>query len=154
MPRDAPAPRESLQQLQIAIWQFLAASRHLTWRAKKAGDVVIPPDRLQALQILYGGGEVTHTELVQDTGLSSGGVSAMVNQLEAQGLVCRRPDDRDGRVLRISLTQLGADELGALQADWLRRFDAAFADLNDADLAIVRNGLDRVTSIVDSLAVE
>lgn len=151
---DPVGQRESLLQLQTSLWDFLAASRHLTWRAKKAGDVVIPPDRLQALQVLYADGEATHKDLVEEAGLSSASVSAMVNQLEAQGLIRRRPDEHDGRVLKISLTEVGATELGQLQADWLRRFDAAFADLDDRDLEIVRDALDRVTRIVDSIAVK
>ncbi len=68
------------------------------------------------------------SHLIDATGLSSGGVSKLLDQLEAAGLVCRTTGRSiDGRAVTVELTERGRDELTSRlvqmseHLDWVRR---------------------------------
>lgn len=59
------------------------------------------------------GGSLTATELAKAIALSSGGTTHLVDRLEREGLVERRSDERDRRVVRVGLTDGGLDILAS-----------------------------------------
>ena len=86
-------------------------------------------------------------KLAREAGLKPNSITAMLEQLERSGLVHRRQDEDDRRVWWISLTDAGRAELEALQEEWDRRFDEAFADVSDRDLAAASRVLERLAHV-------
>lgn len=64
--------------------------------------------------------ELTPGHIVRETFASSAAVTKRVKELERRGLVQRRPDDRDRRVVHLSLTDAGRTLIDRLLPDQLR----------------------------------
>jgi DNA-binding MarR family transcriptional regulator len=76
---------------------------------------ITPRQHLLLLQI--GGapdGTTTVSDLVGTLALTQSAVTELVQRAEAAGLVDRAPSPEDGRVVHLSLTQLGSQKLAAV----------------------------------------
>ena len=101
-------------------------ARHLD-RARRGALAVADLEGWQfdVLSALRRAGEpyqLTPTQLVADTMVSSGTMTNRVDKMQALGLVRRGHHERDGRVILVSLTD-----------DGLRRVDRTMSDLLDAE---------------------
>lgn len=63
--------------------------------------------------------ELTPGQLMEQTLVSSGTMTHRVDKLQARGLVRRRPDPVDGRVVRVRLAARGRDQVDAALNDLL-----------------------------------
>lgn len=70
--------------------------------------------RLLCLCVEQPGG--TQQQLANLTGRDKGQVAHLIHALEARGLMARTPDALDGRLLRMSVTPAGADEVHRFMA--------------------------------------
>lgn len=59
------------------------------------------------LNIKMSGQGLTQKALAQNVAVQPSSITSMLDTLERQGLVCRRPDEQDKRVNRIYLTEAG-----------------------------------------------
>jgi DNA-binding MarR family transcriptional regulator len=78
-------------------------------------------DVLAALRRAGPAHELTAGELLHETLVSSGTMTHRLDQLEAAGLVIRRPDPADGRVVRVRLSPAGRKAVDAALTDLLDR---------------------------------
>jgi DNA-binding MarR family transcriptional regulator len=146
VPPESSSPRSALARLHEAVYLFTAAERQLVATYKRA-DGALSPGRVSALNVLVREQEAPAGKLAREAGLKPNSITAMLEQLERTGLVHRRQDEDDRRVWWISLTEAGRAELEALQKEWDRRFDEAFADVPDRDLAAAGRVLERLASV-------
>jgi DNA-binding MarR family transcriptional regulator len=146
VPPESSSPRRALARLHEAVYLFTAAERQLVASYKRA-DGSLSPGRVSALNVLVREQEAPAGKLAREAGLKPNSITAMLEQLERSGLVHRRQDEDDRRVWWISLTEAGRAELGALQEEWDRRFDEAFADVPDRDLAAASRVLERLAAV-------
>jgi DNA-binding MarR family transcriptional regulator len=93
------------------------------------------------LATLYrGGADLSPGELASALLLSPGATTNRVDRLEAAGLLCREPDPRDGRGVRVRLTTVGHDLLERALLDHvaeLGRLAAALTDTEREQLSIL-----------------
>src|SRR6185503_13948308 len=76
---------------------------------------ITPRQHLLLLQIAGApDGVTTVSDLVGTLSLTQSAVTELVQRAEAAGLVDRSPSREDGRVVHISLTQLGSQKLAAV----------------------------------------
>jgi DNA-binding MarR family transcriptional regulator len=94
--RAANEKRAALQSdLNRAVRLFIAGSSLYSQRvAEKLG---LHPTDLQFLNVLELLGPLTPKVLGQYSGLSSGGVTVVLDRLEKEGYICRKANPRDGR---------------------------------------------------------
>ena len=137
-----------LDQLRHAVHVFSAAERRLRGRYQRRGES-LSHGHLRALFVLIAEDEVTAGRLARDAELNPASVTAMVDQLEAQGLVQRRRDDQDRRLCWISLTEQGRSEVAEKEARWSQRLAEAFADMSDHDLETAGRVLERLALVFD-----
>jgi MarR family transcriptional regulator, organic hydroperoxide resistance regulator len=155
-PRTSPsegATRPGLERLRHAVHVLSAAERRLRGRYQRRGES-LSHGHLRALFVLIAEGEVTAGRLARDAELNPASITAMVDQLESQGLVQRRRDDQDRRVCWISLTELGQAEVADKEARWSRRLAEAFEDMPDEDLVTASLVLERLATVFDRQEVE
>jgi DNA-binding MarR family transcriptional regulator len=88
---------------------------------------------------------VTMTELSRMLLVSNGNATAVVDRLEAEGLVRRAPSGSDRRSLRVALTDSGLRRFEGLAAGHERAVARAFAGLSAEDL-------DRLTELLQRIA--
>lgn len=100
------APGDTLMRdLGFAYWALMkAAERHLG----------MPRAQGRLLGHVAMAGEISQADLQRQLGIDGAAITRRVKQLEADGLVTRRPDPADNRVTLVALTSIGADRLAAV----------------------------------------
>jgi DNA-binding MarR family transcriptional regulator len=100
-------------------------------------------------QLARAGGELRMTDLAARALISRSGMTRRVTRLVEEGLVQRANTDADARGVIVSLTDAGVARLTETAPVHLRGVSELFlAQLDDQELAVLKNALDRVT--VDS----
>ena len=87
---------------------------------------------------------VTMTDLSRMLLVSNGNATAVVDRLEADGLVRRSPSDIDRRTVHVALTDEGLRRFEGLAAEHEQAVSRAFADLSEADLDTLTEILKRI----------
>ena len=96
---------------------FRAELRRFLRRSEDASRAngITPRQHLLLLQIAGAAdGVTTVSDLVNTLSLTQSAVTELVQRAELAGLVERAPSPEDGRVVHLSLTQLGSEKLAAV----------------------------------------
>jgi DNA-binding MarR family transcriptional regulator len=99
--------------------EFRAELRRFLRRSEDvARRVGITPNQYLLLLQVAGNeqGTRTVTELVQQLQLTQSAVTELVQRAEQAGLLCRTGSTTDGRVVHLSLTELGEEKLEAVHS--------------------------------------
>ena len=116
------------------------------------------PGRLVLLMVLgkHAKREMTPTELAKTTGVTRATMSEQLDGLVTDGLVGRRPDPQDRRIVRVFLTQAGGQfvqRVGPTYFEWHTRALAPLtADERMELVAILQKLRRRITEVAASLA--
>jgi DNA-binding MarR family transcriptional regulator len=135
------------QVRQSAAERLHAAAIHLLRGVRKVDAAMgLGPAKSSALSVLVFGGPRSPGELAAAEGVKPPSMTRVVQELEAEGLIRRRVDERDRRAVRLEATakadrilKEGRARRAALLADWLgqlddgafRRIEAALPALED-----------------------
>ena len=94
----------------------------------------ISEGRLRILAILLDRpGAATHSELAEESGVTKGTITGLVDGLEREGYVQRQPDAQDRRVSRIALTAAGEAYLDKILPDHLAQLSRVMSGLTAAE---------------------
>lgn len=97
------------------------------------------------------GGEKSPSRLAASLGVSRATVTGLVDGLEREGLVARRPSTEDGRGNVVILTARGADKLRDLAPEHFSRMEGLVGGLSPEERTTFLDLLARVVAGVDSL---
>ena len=86
--------------------QRLKYELHQTFQAK---GYDITPEQWAVLNRLWEEDGLSQVELAERTFKDKPGTTRILNLLEQKGIIVRRPDENDGRVLRVFLTKSGRE---------------------------------------------
>lgn len=94
----------------------------------------ISEGRLRILAILLDRpGAATHSELAEESGVTKGTITGLVDGLERDGYVQRQPDAQDRRVSRIALTPAGEAYLDEILPGHLARLSRVMSGLTETE---------------------
>jgi DNA-binding MarR family transcriptional regulator len=100
-------------------WALVYAARlHRSRIGERLSEIGLFPGQEQVLQALASGEPSTMGELAQVLRVKPPTASKTVARLAAQGLVERRAEPGDARVIVVGLTQAGADKVAAIDGLW------------------------------------
>jgi DNA-binding MarR family transcriptional regulator len=102
---------------------------------------------MQCLNILDLLGPVTPGTLAHHTGLTTGGVTVMLDRLEKAGLIQRLPNPSDRRSLLVRVNPRKLKKMNAVYAGMSRHLEAVLAETSDSDLHAVANFLARMNAV-------
>ena len=137
-----------LSKRRLKLWIRLlgvtrTAQAHLREHLRLHHDTTLPRfDVLAALWRRRDG--VTMTELSRMLLVSNGNATAVVDRLEADGLVRRTPSEADRRTVFVALTPAGVVQFDGLAADHEAVVDRLFRSLSEADLDLMTDILKRM----------
>ena len=94
---------------------------------------------------------ITQQALAARCFVAKSGVSMLLTQMQAQGLVRREADAQDARVWRLSLTSDGAALARATMTIQAEVIGAMAAGVSDAELATVARVMDSVSAALEAL---
>jgi DNA-binding MarR family transcriptional regulator len=90
-------------------------------------------------------------EIAETARLSPASVTAMIDDLERDGVVTRVRSDSDRRRVHVVLTDEGRALLKKRRRVWLGRWETALADIPERDLEAAAEVLNRITGLLDEL---
>ncbi|MEW2505517.1 MarR family winged helix-turn-helix transcriptional regulator [Amycolatopsis sp. CA-161197] len=90
------------------------------------------------------GGQLTMSALANEVALTTGGITRLIDRIEAAGYVERRPCPTDRRVAYAAITDAGRKVLDQAATVHARNLRTAFAAFSEADLDTLDGLLDRV----------
>jgi DNA-binding MarR family transcriptional regulator len=104
-----------------------------------SGD--LHPNQLSAMAVLFNEGDLLMGVLAAHERVQPPSMTRIVNGLEAQGYVARRPDPRDGRQCLVTLTAAGREVILANRKrrdEWLT---VRVAELSPAEREVLRQAV-------------
>jgi DNA-binding MarR family transcriptional regulator len=112
------------------------------------GRYRISAGRLALLQLLDGapGRALRPAELAERLGVTRATATGLLDALEADGLVARRRDPRDGRGVRVALTAAGRERMGRILPGHTGRLAAVTRSLTTDERSQLVALLDKVRS--------
>lgn len=139
--------RLSNREEQIeALWLvFLSSSRALHARARAgvaSGGLTFP--RVTLLRLLVHRGKATSKDLAHWMGVTTADLPGLLDKLETEGLVTRRRDVTDRRVVYVEATRKGRRKLESLWLAAMRGISIEFEDWSDRDVQTLRDLLARI----------
>jgi DNA-binding MarR family transcriptional regulator len=139
---------EVIDAVRQAMNRLLGADRRLRGRDLRQGNALTHA-HFRALFTLTEQPALTAGALARAAELNPASVTAMVDQLEARGLVARRRDDQDRRVCWISLTPDGHREVNELRHTWHAMLRHGFADISDDDILTAVLVIHRIADLME-----
>jgi len=94
---------------------------------------------------------MTAGQLARSADLNPATVTAMLDHLEAAGIVERHRSTTDRRVCNVSLTDDGWELLEHKLAGWQQRWDEKLAGVSDDDLQTTARVLGQVTDLYEEI---
>ncbi|HEY3942216.1 MAG TPA: MarR family transcriptional regulator [Acidimicrobiales bacterium] len=152
---DPTARQATLDELRLAMGELLGAERRLRGREQRGRDQQQGRDlthsQLRALFVLGKADEVTAGELARSADLNPASVTAMLDQLEANGIVERRRSSQDRRMCMVSLTESGRAVVDDHRARWQAMWEESLRDLAEEELAAALRVMRTMTALFDGL---
>jgi len=112
--------KQLVAQVGTEIGELVAGARAVTNRAAVAFAADLPglrPAAFHVARFLRSSGPTRPTELAAGLDLDKGALSRLLSDLEAAGLVAKRPHPEDGRAIAVALTRAGETRLARVLAD-------------------------------------
>jgi DNA-binding MarR family transcriptional regulator len=95
--------------------------------------------------------ETTAGEVARNAQVSPAAVTAMLDELEADGLISRERSETDRRCVLVSLTDAGHVVLDDAKQRWRARWDEALHDVPADDLAAAAGVMRAIAELLDEL---
>ena len=140
----------TLEQLRLAMGELFGAERRLRGREQQQPRG-LTYSQLRALLVLDKSVEVTAGELAKSADLNPASVTAMLDQLEANGVVARRRDTQDRRMCIVSLTDAGRAIVEEKRSRWQVLWEAHLADLSEQELMAALRVMRIMTKLIDGM---
>ena len=142
-------PTTPAGQLGLAFKRAMVALRKLRGRETHRSSQI----SYAQYSLLFGlaGGELSTRELAEQTDLTPGTVTQMLDYLETAELVRRNRSKQDRRIVLCALTPRGAAVVAERRAQMEPRWRAALAEFSDQELTAAARVLDRLADYFDAL---
>ena len=128
-----------------------SAALHLLRRLRTEDDALgVSPPRLSALSVVVFAGPIGIGALAAAEGVAAPTMTRLVDGLEGDGLVRRRPDPADARGVLVEPTATGKRILTKGRRQRVRTLAEGLAGLTSEELADIRRGaelIERVTRV-------
>ena len=127
---------------QLAV-ELNSMAIHLLRRIRSAdASLGLTPARLSALSVLVFGGPASLTQLAEAEQVAAPTMSRIIAALERDGLVQRKPDQGDGRAVRLSATARARKLLERGRQLRIERLASELRSLPEADRASLASAAD------------
>jgi DNA-binding MarR family transcriptional regulator len=137
----------------ISLFKQVVKQFHLIIREELKGFNITVP-QIQVLRVLKEDGPQSLVELSKKLESSTSSLSGIVDRLEKEGLVIRQRDQKDRRVVWISLTEKCEEQFKKFpitQAQYIRKY---LEKMNPADVEILIEKLEKFVEVLKEDFIE
>jgi DNA-binding MarR family transcriptional regulator len=143
----------TLEGLRGAFMELMGAERRLRGRdSHRHGG--LSHNQVRALFQLANEEEVTAGCLAKTAELSPASMTAMLDQLEKDGMVVRRRSEEDRRQVIVSLTESGREKMAVKRAHWNERWLELLAEHSESEIESAGRVMRTVAGFLDKLGRE
>ena len=146
----AKRPSTTLDELRVALGELFGAERRLRGRDQQQPRG-LTHSQFRALIVLDKSVEVTAGDLAKSADLNPASVSAMLDQLQANGIVERRRGSQDRRVCMVSLTDKGRGIVEEKRSNWQNLWEAHLGALSEQELSAALHVMRTMTALLEGL---
>jgi DNA-binding MarR family transcriptional regulator len=132
----------------MALGELFGAERRLRGREQQK-DGRLTTSQMRALVVLEQADAVTAGDLAKSADLNPASVTAMLDQLEANGIVERRRHVADRRVCMVSLTEKGRLAVDEARSQWYAMWEEHFGDLPEEELTAALRVMRKMVQLLD-----
>lgn len=109
-------------------------------------EVDIPRGQAALLCVVAKQDGLTQSEIAEALSVQGATVSSMLGRLEKAGMVIRRRDPEDNRLVRVYLTDAGLQKERAINAQFGALQEQIFKGISDAERGLLREWLRRIVT--------
>jgi MarR family transcriptional regulator, organic hydroperoxide resistance regulator len=137
----------ALEQVRLALSELFGAERRMRGREHGRG---LTHSQLRALFVVGQADEVTAGDLAKSADLNPASITAMLDQLEMNGIVARRRSVHDRRMCMVSLTEKGREVVDEERARWLAMWAEHFQGISEKELSSALLVMQTMTRLLDA----
>jgi len=119
----------------------ITSSRDFQGALKRWHQGALSLVHLNVIMMLRARGPLTMTHLAELLDVSVASATGIVDRMEHKGVVVRRRNDDDRRVVEVQLTDAGDQIFSDMQADRQARLREMLSEISDDDLGALLQGL-------------
>jgi DNA-binding MarR family transcriptional regulator len=139
-----------LDALRAAFSELMGAERRLRGRdPSRPGE--LSHAHVRALVQLAKDEEITAGSLAKRAELSPGAMTAMLDHLEASGMITRRRNETDRRQVIVAMTDVGRATLAEKRELWERRWHEGLAQHSDEELLAAGRVMRTIAGLLDGI---
>lgn len=137
------------------IEEFLSLNETLhrvvtNYMMKKLNSTLSVP-QIFLLHILRKKGTCTPSSIAQTMGVTSGAITSLTDRLHKQGLIARERNEKDRRVVMITLTDVGQELSQKLEQESIEHLSAIFNKLPEGDIDVLIEIFYRLRDVVNGM---
>jgi len=118
-------------QLLETFWTFWPAFQR--WADSQMCEDRLTPQRMRILTVLHERGPQIMSDLKTKLGVTATNITALIDALEADGIVVRKPHPTDRRATIIELTEKAKREMTQSCSSYRERVAEVFSSLSETD---------------------
>jgi DNA-binding MarR family transcriptional regulator len=136
-----------LNALRAAFAELMGAERRLRGRDPRHAQI-------RALMQIAKDEQITAGSLAKRADLSPGAMTAMLDQLESNGVITRRRSETDRRQVIVQLTEKGREVVASKRAMWEGRWHEGLAAHTDEELLAAARVMSTIAALLDGIGKE
>jgi DNA-binding MarR family transcriptional regulator len=145
----APGVATAVEELRVSVNHLFGAERRLRGRDhSRPGELT--QGQMRSIAALGREHELTAGQLAKSADLTPATVTAILDQLEAAGIVARHRSTEDRRVCNIALTAKGWALRERKLPEWKSLWQERLSGFSDAEIESATRIIGQVTGILDS----
>jgi DNA-binding MarR family transcriptional regulator len=135
-------------ETNLADWELLAQFAQAYRSLSDSFMDQVDMHRAQATLLcrLFAQDGMTQSEIADQLAVQGATITNMLQRMEEAGLVTRRRDSEDNRLVRVYLTDAGREKERAINQQFTNLEEAIFAGINHEDRVLLRRLLQQVLS--------
>ncbi|MBA9084649.1 DNA-binding MarR family transcriptional regulator [Fontibacillus solani] len=111
----------------------------------------ISPSRLELLQLLYQGDELSQQDLQKELNIDNAAITRHLQQLEANEMITRRKKESDNRVTLVKLTNYGRQKIDTFEEEKNRFVNTMLEDVQAEERKLLLDLLNRMQSNIQHI---
>lgn len=135
-----------VNEVNVGDWELLAQVSQAFRAASDAFMDQVDMHRAQAFLLcrLFEKNGMTQSEIAQQLSVQGATITKMLQRMEETGLVTRRRDSDDNRLVRVYLTDAGQDKERAINQQFTNLEEAIFVGIGPEDRLVLRRLLQQI----------
>jgi len=137
-----------LNEVYVGDWELLSQVSQAFRSVSDAFMDQVDMHRAQAFLLcrLFEKDGMTQSEIAQQLAVQGATITNMLQRMEETGLVTRRRDSEDNRLVRVYLTDAGQDKERAINQQFTNLEEAIFVGISPGDRLVLRQLLKQILS--------